>query len=331
MYIIWLKFAICAGCIFIAGRNLAKYADVIAEKTNISRLFIGFVLVAVATSLPELITGIGSVVFVDSPNLAVGNVLGANSYNLLNIGLLDVLYKGGPLLSAIGVGQILVAGLSLIPLGLALIAIVISKNVFSIWNIGIFSIAILISYFIIIKVIYNSEKKKKVKKELSKKYDNISLKKACFYYALAALAIVASGIWLAYIGKEMSIKLNLGESFIGSLFLGFVTTLPEITVSVAALFIGAKEIAIANMFGSNLFNIAIIFIDDIFYRKAPILKVVSKDNILMACVVMAMTALVIVAMATKAKKKIFGISWYVPLLLAIFLFGAYLSFTMGVK
>jgi len=331
MYMVWLKFAICAGCIFLAGRNLAKYADVIAEKMNISRLFIGFVLVAVATSLPELITGIGSVVFVDSPNLAVGNVLGANSYNLLNIGLLDVLYKGGPLLSAISMGQILVAGLSLIPLVLASIAIVMSKSIFSIWNVGIFSIAILISYFAIIKVIYNFEKKKKAKKELGKKYGNLSLKKACLYYALAALAIVASGIWLVYIGKELSLKLSLGESFIGSLFLGFVTTLPEITVSVAALYIGAKEIAIANMFGSNLFNVAIIFIDDIFYRKAPIFQAVSKNNILIACVVMAMTALVIVAIATKVKKKIFGISWYVPLLLAIFLLGTYLSSIMGAK
>ena len=334
MHAIWIKFIICAAIIFFAGKNLAKYADVIAEKTGFSRLWVGMILVAMATSLPELFTGVGSVVFVNAPNIAVGNILGANSYNLLNVGFLDLIYKEGSILASLSTGQLLTAGLSLIPLLLLTLAVIlrgIGFTFFSIWNIGIFSILIFISYIVIIRGVFKFEKKTKKEKAPENKYENITLKKAFLSYALAGAFIIASGIWLAYIGKELSETLRLTESFTGSIFMGFVTTLPEITVSIAALLIGAREIAIANMLGSNLFNLSIIFIDDILYRKAAILAKASEGNAWMGLVVMAMTAVIIIAMAKKFKKKIFNINWYVPVLFVVFVLGMYINFKMSVK
>ncbi|MGB2706051.1 MAG: hypothetical protein WBC74_04275, partial [Candidatus Omnitrophota bacterium] len=163
------------------------------------------------------------------------------------------------------------------------------------------------------------------------KYESIPLKRAYVRYAMAAAVIVGSGIWLAYIGKELSEIMGLNQSFVGSLFIGLATTLPEITVSVTALLIGAREIAVANMLGSNLFNMVIIFTNDILYRKAPILEAASPDHAWQAFSVMAMTAAVILAMATKQKKKFLNISWYVPVLFIIFLVGAYFNFMGGGK
>jgi len=336
MYIMWVKFAICACLILFAGKRIARYADIIAEKTGLGGLWIGLVLVAVATSLPELFTGIGSIVFVDAPDLTVGNLFGANSYNLLNIGFLDLLTRGGPLLSSLGPGQLLTAVFTLIPLVLAALGIILWKNGFHVWSIGgvgFFSIAIVVSYCVITKIIYNLEKRKSSKNEnigtsgnTPAKYGDISLKKAYVHYGISATIIILSGIWLAYIGKGMSEIMGLSQSFIGSLLMGFATTLPEITVSVAALLIGAREIAVANMLGSNLFNIAIIFVNDVLYRKAPILGAVSPDHLRQAFCVMAMTAVVIIGMAVKPKKRILNISWYVPALLIIFLVSAYFNF-----
>lgn len=333
LHVVWIKFIICGIIIFFAGRALARYADIIAEKTGLGGLWVGLILVAFATSLPELFTGIGSIVFMNAPNLTVGNIFGANSYNLLNIGLLDLLAKGGPILGAISSGQLLTAVLSLVPLMLAAAGIILRNagfHPFSVANVGIFSVAIFVSYCVITKVIYNFEKRRSQRvKEESKakesKYKGIPLKTVYVRYAIAALAIMASGIWLAYIGKELSVILRLEESFVGSLLLGFATTLPEITVSIAALAIGAREIAVANMLGSNLFNTTIIFVDDIFYRKGPILEAVSAGQILQASVVMAMTAVIIVAMIMKPKRKFFNVSWYVPVIFVIFLAGAYLN------
>jgi cation:H+ antiporter len=335
MNVLWIKFIICALLILISGKKVAKYADVISEKTGISRLLIGVILVAIATSLPELFTGVGSILFVNAPDLTIGNIFGANSYNLLNIGLMDIFYRGStPLLSSLSQGDIVMAALSLVPLLIATLGIILSQvglKVPSFFNIGIFSIFIFISYIIVMKFIYNLHKKNIKKMGTDRLYDSISVKKAFISYALAAIIIVISGIWLAYIGRDIAEVLNLNRSFTGSLFMGLVTTLPEITVSIAALLMGAKEIAIANMLGSNLFNMTIIFIDDILYRKGPILSVVSKNNILTASVVAIMTAVIIVAMVIKEKKKILGISWYVPVLCIIFILGAYFNFTIGVK
>jgi cation:H+ antiporter len=126
MFLIWIKFIICSAIILFAGKRVARYGDIIAEKTGLGGLWIGVVLVAVTTSLPEIFTGVGCVSFVDAPDLTVGNLFGANTYNLLNISLLDFLHRGSPLLSSVSLGQLLTAGLSIIPLLVATLGIFLS-------------------------------------------------------------------------------------------------------------------------------------------------------------------------------------------------------------
>jgi hypothetical protein len=58
---IWLQFAAVTGVIVFAGWNLSKYGDVIAEKTGLGRTWVGVILMASVTSLPELMTGVSSV------------------------------------------------------------------------------------------------------------------------------------------------------------------------------------------------------------------------------------------------------------------------------
>jgi len=338
MFLIWLKFAICAVIIFFSGKRVAKYADIIAEKTGLGGLWIGVILVALATSLPEIFTGVGSTVFVNAPDLTVGNLFGANSYNLLNISLLDFLNKGSPLLSSVSMGQLLTAGLSLIPLLIASIGIFLSARLpqFSFMNISLYSILILIAYVISVRIIFKFERnQQQIMRELKKeeeillKYNGVSLKKACILFGVFAIMIAGAGIWLAYIGEELARFLSLGQNFIGSLFLGFVTTLPEITVSAAALRIGAKELAIANMLGSNLFNMSIIFINDALYRKAPIFNFLSQQHIFTGFIIVLMTAIVCVALILKPKKKTkLGLSNYAIALIIVFILGTYLNFIL---
>ncbi|MDP2920989.1 MAG: hypothetical protein Q8O12_01280 [Candidatus Omnitrophota bacterium] len=341
MIFICLKFTVCAAIILFIGKRLARYGDAIAEKTGLSGLWIGVILISIATSLPEIFTGVGSTVFVNAPDLTVGNLFGANTYNLLNVALLDALNKGAPLLSSVSIGQSLTAGLSVIPLSIAAIGIFLSIKLpqIAFWNISLYSILILISYLISARIIFGFEKKQQgLFKELQReekilfKYDGISLKTASIRYGLAALIIAAAGIWLAYIGDELAQSLNLGQNFIGSLFLGFATTLPEITVSIAAIRLGAKEMAVANMLGSNLFNIAIIFVNDVFYQKAPIFKVLSQNHIFTAFLVILMTVIVSAGLALKPKKKTrLGLSAYAIWLIAVFIIGAYINFISGHK
>jgi len=338
MLLILLKFAICVAVIFFSGKRVARYGDIIAEKTGLGGLWIGVILVAIATSLPEIFTGVGSTVFVNAPDLTVGNLFGANAYNLLNISLLDFLNKGSPLLSSVSIGQLLTAGLSLIPLLIACIGIFLSIRLpqLSFMNISLYSILILIAYLVAIRAIFRFERsRQQILRELKKeeeillKYNNISLKKACILYGVFAIMIAGAGIWLAYIGEELAKALSLGQNFVGSLFLGFATTLPEITVSVAALRIGAKELAVANMLGSNLFNMPVIFINDALYRKAPIFQFLSQQHIFTGFIVALMTIIVGTGLILKPKKKTkLGLSNYAIALITVFILGTYLNFIL---
>ena len=340
MFIVLLKFVVCAAVIFFSGRRVAKYGDAIAEKTGLGGLWIGVILVSVATSLPELFTGVGSTVFINAPDLTVGNLFGANTYNLVNIGILDFLHKGQPLLSLVSSGQLLTASLSLIPICIAAIGIFLSPRLAqpAFAQVSIYSILIFISYLICARTIFNFEKKEqKALKEQQEenilfKYGDISLKTASLRYAAAALVIAGAGIWLAYIGDDLSRFLGLERNFVGSLFLGFATTLPEITVSIAAIRLGANELAVANMLGSNLFNVAIIFINDALYRKASIFTAISQEHIFTIFTVILMTLIIIAGLILKPKKKTkSGLSVYSIGLIAVFMISAYINFILSNK
>ena len=73
-FIPWLQLIVAAIIILFSSKYLAKSADVIAEKTGLGRSFVGVVLLATATSLPELGTGINAVANLNAPNLAAGDV-----------------------------------------------------------------------------------------------------------------------------------------------------------------------------------------------------------------------------------------------------------------
>ena len=136
------------------------------------------------------------------------------------------------------------------------------------------------------------------------------------------------GRTLAAIGEEIALVTGWGQSFVGSLLLAFVTTLPEITVSFAAMRIGATDLAVANMIGSNLFNLTIMPITDIIYVKGPILAGVSGSHLITAVAVVVMTSLFITGLRLKPG-RFFRLSWWNCALIVLFLASAYFSFIMA--
>ena len=85
MTLLWIALILCTSVIVYAGTRLSKYGDMIAEKTGLGGTWIGVVLLASVTSLPELVTGISSVTYAWVPDIAVGNVIGACVSNLYRV------------------------------------------------------------------------------------------------------------------------------------------------------------------------------------------------------------------------------------------------------
>lgn len=101
----WAMYAACNALIVFSGAKLSRYGDILAGKTGLGRTWIGVVLMASVTSLPELITGLGSVTYAGVPDIAVGDVLGSCAFNLLILAADDFFYTAGPILSFVDPSQ----------------------------------------------------------------------------------------------------------------------------------------------------------------------------------------------------------------------------------
>jgi cation:H+ antiporter len=298
--LVWVKFAICLAVILVAGSRLSKYGDVIAVKTGLGRVWVGVVLLAAITSLPELATGISSVALVGKPDLTLGDLFGSNLINLAVIAIIDVLYTRGPVLQYLGSGIVLAAILSTLLIAAAATFIYIAQNVSSLGifgYIGLYSPILLCLYLLVQYMLFRFQRTQQGQPpdngSVTAGYEDVSLKRVSTFFGIAALATIAAGTWLGFIGDELSQVTGLKASFVGTIFLAICTSAPEVVVSISALRLGALEMAVGNVIGSNLFNMGIvIFVDDLFYTTGPILSYASMDHtgtalfaILMSCVV----------------------------------------------
>ena len=134
-------------------------------------------------------------------------------------------------------------------------------------------------------------------------YDRISRRRAFLTFGGAALVVVVTGVWLSSLTDQIAAETGLGRSFVGALFLGVSTSLPEITASLTAVRIGAIDLAIGNVLGSNLFNVTLLAVYDVFDGGANLWAVMSNANALGLIIAMMMTAVVIVSLMYRASPK----------------------------
>jgi len=328
--LVWIKFVLCLLIIFFSGKKVAKYGDIIAEKTGLGGLWIGLVVIAMVTSLPELFNGVSAIRLVDAPDLTIGDLLGANMFNMLNLALLDLAHRNGSLLAVVARTHRLTGVFSLLlVLSVAIFIFVSGRfSAMGIGWIGWYTPVIVLLYFVFIRIIFLSAKRQPSLQESGLAYEEKSARRVYLYFAISAAFIIGAGIWLAFIGAEIAQVYGWGQSFVGSLFLAFTTTLPEITVSFAAMRIGAYDLAVANMIGSNLFNLTIISIDDLLYLKGPVLAAVSEGHLVTAFTVSLMTLAFIAGLSFKSGRFLRLSYWNVIVILLFFL-GAYFSFTLA--
>jgi cation:H+ antiporter len=329
--LVWLKFLFCLAIILVSGIKLSRYGDAIAEKTGLGGIWIGLLLIAAITSMPELVTGVSAAALVGSADLAVGTLFGSNMLNLAVIALLDVLSHPVPVLTRASPGHIASAGLMILLVAIAAGAISAGDRIswFALGWLGVPAIIILVVYLVGVRGIFHLERRRRlgVLPAGPLRYEEISRRATYIKFTLAAVAIIGAGIWLSFIGDEIAQVTGWSATFAGSLFLAITTSLPEVVVAVSALRLGAIDMGVAAMLGSNMFNMAIIAPVDLAYTKGSILSLVSPEHIITALVVIAMGALVIAGLRWRTKRMTFAVmSWYTPGLIGLYIFGAYALF-----
>ncbi|MBI4688546.1 MAG: sodium:calcium antiporter [Nitrospirae bacterium] len=329
---IYLAFIICTSVIVYSGIRLSKYGDVIAEKTGLGRTWIGVVLMASVTSLPELATGIGSVTYAMVPDIAMGDIVGSCVFNMLIFALLDMVHKPVPLSARAHHGHILSAGFGIALLSIVAISIFLRDSIYPLGWIGVYSLLFMAIYFIAMRLVYFYEKRQisAFVKEIAAglKYEGVSIKTAVTNYVINALAVILAAVFLPKIGEGIAEATGLGQSFVGNVFIALSTSLPEVVVSVSAVKIGAVDLAIGNIFGSNIFNIFILAIDDIFFLKGPILSFISHNHLISALSAILMTAIAIIGLTYKKKKKQLFLAWDSIGIIAVYVINLILLYYM---
>ncbi|MDA0353692.1 MAG: hypothetical protein O3A10_16015 [Chloroflexi bacterium] len=307
--LLWLQLAGAAGVILFAATFMTSSADVIAIRTGLGRTFIGVVMLATATSLPELGTGVSSIVWLNEPDLAAGDAFGSNMFNLLIIGLLDFFWRDGPLLNRVSITAALIGALGILAIGLAGAAISLHQELdLAIANyISPVTLVILATFVAAMWILYRADQAADSSNDDDKadaEMPDTSMRRAFTIYGASAATVVVAAIWLANVGDGLAEELNLERSFVGTQFLALSTSLPELAASIAAIRIGAPELAISNVLGSNLFNMGfILFADDIVYTDGPIWEVVDRVHIFTAFAAILMTAVVIIALLSQQRGR----------------------------
>lgn len=334
IFVIWLSLLASLAVIGVAGVKLSRYGDKIAEKSGMSRGWVGLILLASVTSLPELVTGVSAVTVANVPDIAVGDIMGSCVFNLLIIVLLDFLYRKESVYTRARQGNVLSAGYGIALIGFAGFNLLLYRDgTFpSLGHVGLYTPVIMLMYLLAMRSLYHYEREKlsEYVEDRVELHPDLSLKQAIQGYVIAAVAVVAAGIWLPFIAKDLAAAMAWEQSFVGTLFVAAVTSAPEVVVTVAALRMGAVDLAIGNLFGSNLFNIAILAIDDLLYLPGPLLADVSLVHATSAFSAMMMSGLAVVGLVLRPVSRVFRtVSWISLLLLVIYLLNTLFLYLHG--
>ncbi len=340
---VWTQFFVCAVLIGAAGFQLSRYGDIIAQRTGLSGNWVGLALLATVTSLPELVTGITSVTIADAPNLAVGDALGSCVVNLVFLVVIDFLFRKEPIWHRAGQGHVLAAAFGVVMLGFVLMSMLMTQLaapgsggvVLPFARLG-FSTAtplILMLYLVAMRTVFAYEK---VKAASPAAVDALGQELPTLHFAmvrfgLAALVVGLAGLWLPFVAVQLAESMGWSRSFVGTLFVSLATSLPELAVTLSALRIGALDMAIGNLLGSNLFNVAIIAVDDLFYRKGSLLVDVSLVHAITASSAIIMTGLAVVGLFLRPRSRVLrAVGWVSVGLAVVYVFNTYFLYLHGV-
>ena len=326
----WMEFLLSAVLIVIAGARLTVYADKISDKFHIGKTWVGILLLGFVTSLPEAITSITAVVSIDADDLALGNLLGSNNFNILLIVVMDFLYRKGSVTNAINVrkSHSVSAYYSIVLIALVFVQVALGGRlpVCSNFSMSFGGLLVAIIYLVGMRHLCLLGKTEGVEAEVISPYlesssSNVSTQKMILNVLVCACFVIVGAIWLANSAEMISVQTGLGRTFVGSKFLALATSLPEMVVTISALKMGSFDLAIGNIFGSNMSNMFIVALCDYLRRGTSMLNMAAESHALTGVLGLVLSVFALVGLSRKNKRTIFSLGWDSWGLIVVFVVG----------
>lgn len=342
-YPLWINliiFAAGAMSVWLAGTRLSRYVDILAERTQVGEIFLGMLLLGGVTSLPELATTLTASLAGNAP-LAVNNILGGVSMQVAILAIADFTIRGRALSTVGGRPTLLLQGLLLI-VALAMVCLGILVGDVSVAGIPVWTAALLALVLFGLYLIQRYETSPRwepigeipptgANEKAEKRQERIRelpTARLLSYTAGAGLVILAAGFLVAKTGDALSVQTGLGASFIGAVAVAIATSLPEVSTTLEATRLGRHRIAMSNIFGTNLFDVGLLFFVDLAYTGAPALNEAGVFSQVAALLALVLTSVYLIGIAERQDRTAFRMGYDSILVLVLYLGGVLLLYTL---
>ena len=299
---------------------LVDGASAIAKRFGISDLVIGLTVVAFGTSMPEFVVNMVSVAE-GSTDLAITNILGSNIINTFVIlGLTALVY---PIVSQKRSRDFDIP-LSIIA-GILVLAFVAVELPFGECGKGIGRMGGIVLLLMFCYFLYNTFRHAKEHPEESVSGDGLavsglSVGKAVLLMLGGFIGLVVGGELIVKSAVDIAVRCGVSEAIIGLTIVALGTSLPELATSVIAAAKHNSDIALGNVFGSNIFNVFFVLATSATVRPLPAYEGIELDAL------MAALGSIIVWLAVKTNHERKVQRWAGALLLIVY--GAYLTYRL---
>lgn len=295
-HLILLWYLLAAAVLVVFSMKCADYVDMLDKKTNMSGAFIGGVILAAVTSLPELITSISSIA-IGKEGLIIGNVLGSDVFNLCIFGALTVISVNEYSKAKIGSSHIKTIICTI--LAYLTTGAVLFFNIGAIPGVSInfASVIIVILYAISCKFLADDDSESEGEDD-----NDLTIKQVVVRFIICALGLVIFSVIITKITSVIEEQYALGASLAGALFLGVATSIPELASSVSLVRKGNFNAMAGNVLGSNMFNYIIFSLADIIAFRKNVYEV-SPDSKFLIIFGLISTVLAAISIVVRGNSK----------------------------
>ena len=297
-------FGACALAIALAGPLLVDAVEGVAEQTGIGHLWLGTVLLAGATSLPELVSVV-SATAIDAPDIAMGTVLGSNMFNMAIFGVVLVLFPMAVLRNRAGA----MTGAVAIALGAAVLVFLLVELPV-VGRVGAGAIALVGMYVVGSWVLFRQARGAPAEADAAAGTGGatpVSLRSRLMPFRgvaarlLGATAVVfVASLFLPDAAEGIAETLGVSGGVVGVVGVALATSLPEVVTSAVALARGSPELVVGNVFGSNVFNVAALLPADIGLDEGALLDAVMNEQAVTAAFGLGLMVLALTPLLERA-------------------------------
>ena len=328
-------FLAAALLVWTAGSQLTRYVNAIAERTGLGKAFTGMLLLGGITSLPEVAAVSTSAAIGNAP-LAINNLLGTASINLMLLAVADIIYGRGALTGVAATPATLMQGVLSMVLA-AFVAMIATAGEIPLFGVGAGSLGLLAAAVAALWIASRFERRhvwevverdrqhaeppeeaaeqRRTRRELRES----SFRKLVLAIAAAAAAILVGGFVLSTSADAMARASGLDTGMIGFILVGLSTSLPEISSITAAIRLREYDMAVGDIFGTNLFNFSLIFLADVIYPGDPLLGWSGTFEVMGAVLAVLLTGIFLIGLLERRAVTIMHMGY--DSLLALLVFG----------